>query len=156
MPVLFPSFVRDTGNAISRGLHRLGLRAPRLAEEWRSYVSLTDSETRDAFVRTLRAVVGVGGQAVSAHDRLYLSSQLPTLIVWGERDGIIPVAHAHAAHQAMPASELVIFEESGHFPHLEEPARFIEALTGFMESTQPALLDGLEWRQLLAAGQRTV
>jgi pimeloyl-ACP methyl ester carboxylesterase len=156
MPVLFPSFVRDTGNAISRRLHRLGLRAPRLAEEWRSYVSLTDSETRDAFVRTLRAVVGVGGQAVSAHDRLYLSSQLPTLIVWGERDGIIPVAHAHAAHQAMPASELVIFEESGHFPHLEEPARFIEALTGFIESTQPALLDGLEWRELLIAGQVTV
>jgi pimeloyl-ACP methyl ester carboxylesterase len=93
---------------------------------------------------------------VSAHDRLYLSSQLPTLIVWGERDGIIPVAHAHAAHQAMPASELVIFEESGHFPHLEEPARFIEALTGFIESTQPALLDGLEWRELLIAGQVTV
>jgi pimeloyl-ACP methyl ester carboxylesterase len=152
MPILFPSFVRDAGSAISRSLRRFGLRAPRLEEEWRSYVSLTDSETREAFLRTLRAVVDIRGQAVSAHDRLYLSSLLPTLIVWGERDGIIPVAHAHEAHQAMPASELVIFEESGHFPHVEEPARFIEALTGFVETTEATDLEGLAWGELLTAG----
>jgi pimeloyl-ACP methyl ester carboxylesterase len=151
-PVLFPSFVRDVGNAISRSLRRLGLRAPRLEEEWRSYASLTDSETRQAFLRTLRAVVDIGGQAVSAHDRLYLSSQLPTLIVWGQRDGIIPVAHAHDAHQGMPLSQLVIFEESGHFPHVEEPARFIEALTGFVETTEATDLDGPAWGEMLAAG----
>jgi pimeloyl-ACP methyl ester carboxylesterase len=153
LPVLFPSFVRDAGNSISRGLHRLGLRAPRLEQEWRSYTSLTDSDTRHAFLRTLRAVVDIGGQAVSAHDRLYLSSLLPTLIVWGERDGIIPVAHAERAHQAMPASQLVIFEESGHFPHVEEPARFVEAVTSFMETTQPTVLDRAAWAELLTASQ---
>lgn len=152
MPILFPSFVRDAGNTISRSLRRFGLRAPRLEEEWRSYVSLTDSETRQAFLRTLRAVVDIGGQAVSAHDRLYLSSLLPTLIVWGERDRIIPVAHAHEAHRAMPGSQLVIFEDSGHFPHVEEPARFIEALTGFVETTEAANLEGPAWGDLLAAG----
>jgi len=152
MPILFPSFVRDAGNAISRSLRGLGLRAPRLEEEWRGYVSLTDSETRAAFLRTLRAVVDMGGQAVSAHDRLYLSSLLPTLIVWGERDGIIPVAHAHEAHQAMPGSQLVLFEESGHFPHVEEPQRFIEALTGFVETTEATHLDGRVWHELLTAG----
>ena len=152
MPVLFPSFVRDAGSAISRGLRRFGVRAPRLEEEWRSYVSLIDSETREAFIRTLRSVVNVGGQAVSANDRLYLTSRLPTLIVWGERDGIIPVAHAHEAHRAMPASQLVIFEESGHFPHVEEPTRFLEALTEFLESTEAAELDGPAWTDLLIAG----
>ena len=152
MPVLFPSFVRGAGDTISRSLRRFGLRAPRLEEEWRSYVSLTDSEARQAFMRTLRAVVDVGGQAVSAHDRLYLSSLLPTLIVWGERDRIIPVSHAHEAHQAMPGSQLVIFEESGHFPHVEEPARFIEALTGFVETTDAADLEGPAWVELLTAG----
>ena len=154
MPILFPSFVRGAGNTISRGLRRLGLRAPRLEEEWRGYVSLTDSETREAFLRTLRAVVDIGGQAVSAHDRLYLSSLLPTLIVWGQRDGIIPVAHAHEAHRAMPGSQLVIFEESGHFPHVEEPARFIESLTGFVEATAPADLEGPVWGELLASGPK--
>ena len=152
MPVLFPAFMRNAGNTISRGLHRLGLRAPRLEEEWRSYLSLTDSETRDAFLRTLRAVVDIGGQAVSAHDRLYLSSLLPTLIVWGQQDGIIPVAHAQEAHKAMPGSRLVIFEESGHFPHVEEPARFIEVLTAFIETTAAADLDGPAWSELLTAG----
>jgi pimeloyl-ACP methyl ester carboxylesterase len=149
MPILFPSFVCDAGNAIGRSLQRFGLRAPRLEEEWRSYISLNDSETREAFLRTLRAVVNVGGQAVSAHDRLYLSSRLPTLIVWGERDGIIPVAHAHEALRAMPASRLVIFEESGHFPHVEEPGRFIEALIGFVESTAATDLEGPAWGELL-------
>ena len=154
MPILCPSFVRGAGNTISRGLRRLGLRAPRLEEEWRGYVSLTDSETREAFLRTLRAVVDIGGQAVSANDRLYLSSLLPTLIVWGQRDGIIPVAHAHEAHRAMPGSQLVIFEESGHFPHVEEPARFIESLTGFVEATAAADLEGPVWAELLTSGPR--
>jgi pimeloyl-ACP methyl ester carboxylesterase len=152
MPILFPSFVRDAGNAIGRSLRSLGLRAPRIEEEWRGYASLTDSDTREAFVRTLRAVVDVGGQAVSAHDRLYLSSLLPTLIVWGERDRIIPVAHAHEAHEALPGSQLALFEESGHFPHLEEPARFIETLTEFVEGTEATHVDGPSWRQLLKAG----
>jgi pimeloyl-ACP methyl ester carboxylesterase len=151
-PAIFPSFVRDAGNSISRGLHRLGIRAPRLEEEWRSYCSLTDPETREAFLRTLRAVVNFSGQSVSARDRLYMSSVLPTLIVWGERDRIIPVAHAHDAHEAMPASRLVIFEESGHFPHSEEPQRFIEVLTEFVDGTEPMHLDEPGWRELLIAG----
>jgi pimeloyl-ACP methyl ester carboxylesterase len=137
---------------VGRWLGRFGLRAPRLEEEWRSYVSLTDPESRQAFVRTLRSVVDVGGQAVSARDRLYLSSFLPTLIVWGERDRIIPVSHAHDAHRAMPGSQLLILEESGHFPHTEEPERFVEALSRFVDGTEAARLDGTEWRQLLTAG----
>lgn len=151
-PVLFPSFARDVGNAVSRRLRGLGLRAPGLEEEWRGYVSLTDPETRRAFLRTLRAVVDLGGQTVSAHDRLYLSSHLPTLIVWGERDRIIPVAHAHEAHRAMPGSQLVLFEQSGHFPHTEEPQRFIEVLGEFLDGTEARRLDELELRELLIAG----
>jgi pimeloyl-ACP methyl ester carboxylesterase len=151
-PVIFPSFVRDTGNAISRRLRTLGLRAPGIEEKWRAYVSLTDPETRHAFLRTLRAVVDATGQTVSAHDRLYLASQLPTLIVWGERDRIIPVAHAYDAHAAIPGSTLTLFEESGHFPHTEEPGRFVEALVEFVDSTEAMNLDETEWRALLTAG----
>ena len=151
-PVLFPSFVRNAGNAISHRLRSLGLRAPRIEEQWRSYVSLTDPETRHAFLRTLRAVVDAGGQTVSAHDRLYLTSRLPTLILWGERDRIIPVAHAHDAHAAMPGSRLVLFEESGHFPHTEEPARFVEAIVELVDSTEPMQLDEPGWRALLTSG----
>jgi pimeloyl-ACP methyl ester carboxylesterase len=151
-PVLFPSFVRRAGNAVSGWLRSAGLRAPGIEQEWRSYVSLIDPDTRRAFLRTLRAVVDVGGQTVSALDRLYLASLMPALIVWGERDRIIPVAHAHEAHAAMPGSRLVIFEESGHFLHTEEPARFVETLVEFVDTTAPGLSEGLEWQAMLAAG----
>jgi pimeloyl-ACP methyl ester carboxylesterase len=151
-PVLFPAFVRRAGNAVSGWLRSAGLRAPGIEQEWRSYVSLIDPDTRRAFLRTLRAVVDVGGQTVSALDRLSLASLMPALIVWGERDRIIPVAHAHEAHAAMPGSRLVIFEESGHFLHTEEPARFVETLVEFVDTTAPGLSEGLEWQAMLAAG----
>ena len=152
MPVLFPSFVRDAGNAVSRRLGRLGVRWPHIEQEWRAYASLADPGNRPSFVRTLRAVVEPGGQSVSAHDRLYLASMLPTLIIWGQRDRIIPVAHAHAAHEALPGSRLVVFESSGHFPHTEEPEAFVEALTDFIDTSEALELDEPQWRALLTAG----
>ena len=155
MPVLFPSFLREAGNTVSRGLARLGWRAPHLEQEWRAYVSLTQPDNRLSFLRTLRAVVDAGGQTVSAHDKLYLASQLPTLIVWGGRDRIIPVSHASAAHEAIPGSRLVIFDGSGHFPHTEEPERFVETLTEFVAGTEPLELDEAAWRALLTAGPPT-
>jgi pimeloyl-ACP methyl ester carboxylesterase len=152
MPVLFPSFVRDVGNALRRRLRGLGLRAPRLEEEWRTYVSLTVPGNRESFVRTLRSVVDPTGQAVSARDRLYLASRVPTLILWGRHDRIIPVAHALAAHEEMPESRLVVFEDSGHFPHAEEPRHFVDVVSDFVDTTRPNRLDEAGWRTLLTAG----
>ena len=74
------------GGRIGAFLRERGIRAPDLAEMWSAYASLTDPETRHAFLRTLRAVVGPGGQTVSATNRLYLARAVPSLIVWGERD----------------------------------------------------------------------
>ena len=152
MPVLFPSFARDWGEAVRRRLGAIGVRAPHLEQEWRSYASLTGPETRQAFVKTLRAVVDIGGQAVSAHDRLYLTELMPTLIMWGVHDRIIPVSHAAAAHEAMPGSELVLFDHSGHFPHVEEPIRFLHVLTDFLDRRPPMHLDEQQWQERLAVG----
>ena len=155
-PAIFPSFVRNAGNSVSRALRRFGIQAPGIEEEWRAYASLTDPETRAAFLRTLRAVVDVSGQAVSARDRLYMASVMPTLIVWGERDRIIPVSHGRQAHEAMPGSRLVVFGEAGHFPHTEEPERFVEVLTEFVDGTEPMHLDEPGWRDRLVAGPAEV
>ena len=57
MPVIFPSFVRDAGDAVRRRLTSFGVSIPRVEEEWRGCTSLTDPENRAAFVKTLRAVV---------------------------------------------------------------------------------------------------
>jgi len=118
---------------------RLGLRpAPVVAELWRSYASLADEGARRAFLRTLRAVVDPRGQAVSAANRLHLAGEVPTLIVWGDADPIIPVEHAYAAHTSIPGSRLEIFEGVGHYPHCEAPERFVAVLCDFMETTVPA------------------
>ena len=152
MPVLFPSFVREAGNALGRTLVRLGLRLQNFEEAWRSYVSLTEPGNRHAFMRTLRSVIDPNGQSVNAHDRLYLVGRMPTLILWGRHDRIIPVEHATAAHHAIPGSDLVIFEGSGHFPHTTEPQRFVEVLTRFIKNSEPLHLDAAAWRAHLTTG----
>jgi len=81
-------------------------------------------------------VVNGGGQVVSALARLH-HSRRPTLLVWGDRDAIIPLSHARRAHQAIPGSQLEVFPGAEHFPHAEFPGRFAEVLTRFMESTAP-------------------
>ncbi len=149
LPILFPGFVRDRGNHIIGFLHRAGFRNAPAVEIWRAYASLTESEGRKAFVRTLRAVVDPGGQSVSAMDRLYLTARVPTLIIWGDRDNIIPVSHAHAAHDAILGSRLEIIQGAGHFPHVEEPLRFVEILSEFIDSTEPSSVTAEQRRELL-------
>jgi pimeloyl-ACP methyl ester carboxylesterase len=131
--------VRGSIESVAGRAARLGLRpAPVVAELWRSYASLADDAARRAFLRTLRAVVDPRGQAVSASNRLHLAAEVPTLIVWGDADPIIPIDHAHAAHAWIPGSRLEIFEGVGHYPHCEAPERFAEVLTDFVETTLPA------------------
>jgi pimeloyl-ACP methyl ester carboxylesterase len=144
----------DAGDRVVGWLRRLGVRPiPSFEEMGRSYRSLTDADARRAFFRTLHGVVDVGGQAVSAIDRLYLAAQLPTLIVWGAQDPIIPVSHGQAAADLMPGSRLAIFDGVGHYPHCEDPERFVEVLCEFIDSTEPTHLTEARWRELLRSGE---
>jgi len=152
LPVLFPSFARDWGDPVVRFLGDWGIGKGGAAEIWRSYTSLTEAENRRAFVRTMRAVIDPGGQSVSAVDRLYLAAHMPTLIVWGGQDRIIPPVHALRAHETIPNSRLVIMEGVGHYPHVEQPARFVEILDDFLRTTEPARFDAEEQRNLLRQG----
>ena len=89
---------------------------------WNAYASLAETENRQAFARTIRSVIDPGGQTVSAMDRLYLAASMPTLIIWGEKDDIIPVSHAHAAHLAIPGSQLVaVIRGRGPLSQIEAP-----------------------------------
>ena len=153
LPLLVPGWLgRAVGGAGWAGA-RLGLRArPDVGEVVRGFLSLNDAEARAAFLHTLRAVIDSGGQRVSGHDRLYLAANLPTLLVWGERDPIIPVAHAHAAHAAMPGSRLELFEDSGHFPHMDDTVRFVAVMRDFLETTEPAKLDPETLRSRILEG----
>lgn len=136
MPLGFPRRAVQLGTDVGRYMSRRGLRSGRLGEMWRAYASLAGAENRTAFVRTMRGVIEPGGQTVNATDRLYLAGRVPTLIVWGDHDAIIPVEHAYAAHEAIANSRLEILEGVGHFPHVEAAEQFVEVLRDFLESTE--------------------
>lgn len=153
IPLLASDRLLSAGRAIGRSLDRLGVRLANDALEMaRGHASLHDSETRAAFVQTLRASVDPTGQRVRATDRLYLATQLPLLIVWGARDRIIPVAHGHRAHDLVAGSRLELFEDAGHFAHLDEPVRFAATLEQWIESTEPAEPDEERLRGAMLAG----
>ena len=92
-------------------------------------------------LRTLRSSVDWQGQVITMVDRAYLAEGVPTLIVWGRRDAIIPLGHGRLIHTVMPGSELEVFDEAGHFPHHTDPARFVRVLREFMERSTPARYD---------------
>ena len=105
---------------------------------------------REAFLQTLRAVIDVRGQRVSARDRLYILGGFPTLIVWGERDRTIPLQHGLAAHAAIPGSRFETLPRAAHFPHLEDPEGLAAVLRDFMETTDPVQIEDGEWGGLIS------
>ena len=138
LPLLAPPFVRNIGNSVGGWLASKGVRAPSAEETWSAYTSLADAPTRRAFLRILRSVVDPHGQAVSATSRLYLSAAIPMQLIWGERDPIIPLAHARATHAALPESRLNILPGVGHYPHVQEPDAVVDIIETFLQSTAAA------------------
>jgi 4,5:9,10-diseco-3-hydroxy-5,9,17-trioxoandrosta-1(10),2-diene-4-oate hydrolase len=58
----------------------------------------------------------------------------PTLVIWGQQDRILPVAHAHIAAKGLPNACLHIFDPCGHHPHLERPEEFNALVLEFLAS----------------------
>jgi pimeloyl-ACP methyl ester carboxylesterase len=123
------------------------------AEIRRIVDDLPDKTARGAFFRTLRSVVDWRGQVITALDRSYLTRDTPVMLVWGDRDSVVPVDHAHIAHAAMPGSRLEIFDGAGHFPFRTDPARFVGILEDFCGSTAAAEWSTDRWHELLSLGR---
>ena len=153
LPIICADPIRNAGNAIGRLLQRLGVRPGTDVEEmWRGFSSLAGMDSRRAFLHTLRTIVDINGQKVSATDRLYLAQHLPTMIVWGARDPVIPAKHGEAAARSIPGSRFELFEKAGHFPHRDEPERFTRILTEFLATTEPAVVAEDRWWETLRTG----
>ena len=137
LPVVAPQPVLNVGNKLGSWLTSAGIHSPHAGEIWNAYSSLSDGETRQAFLRTLRSVVDYRGQAVSAVNKFHLSSGLPILLIWGDQDRIIPVAHGYATHNALPDNRLEVLRGVGHFPHVESPTVVADILDDFIVATGP-------------------
>jgi pimeloyl-ACP methyl ester carboxylesterase len=150
LPALTSRRLLRLGRDLGGLLKHLGLRPNGDIEILgRGFESLDNAGSREAFLQTVRAVIEPGGQRVSAQNLLGLAARLPTLIVWGERDSIVPIRHGEAAHDAMPGSHFVPFERSGHMPHDDDPYRFAKLLIEFCETTAGARLAADHWQPLL-------
>jgi proline iminopeptidase len=57
---------------------------------------------------------------------------VPTLVVGGRHDGVIPVSQSQLLHELIAGSELAVFEDSGHFPFIEEQEGFARRVAGFV------------------------
>jgi len=154
LPALTSAGLLTVGRSVGGVLKRLRL-AP--GEDMQvlaqGFASLDNAGSRQAFLHTVRAVIEPSGQRVSAQDRLSLAGLLPSLIVWGERDSIIPVEHGADAHEAMPGSRFEVFPDAGHMPHDADPERFAELLIDFCTTTQPAELTPDHWRPLMTGDE---
>jgi pimeloyl-ACP methyl ester carboxylesterase len=66
-------------------------------------------------------------------ERLYRIT-VPTLIIWGESDRLVPVAHGQAYHEGIAGSQLVILEKCGHAPPFEKPEEAAKLLCEFFQA----------------------
>jgi 2-hydroxy-6-oxonona-2,4-dienedioate hydrolase len=85
----------------------------------------------EATLATLRSTVGPAGQREVLLDKLP-RLQMPTLIVWGIEDRVIPYGQAQDALARLQKGSLELISNCGHLPHVEQPKRFVSILGDFL------------------------
>jgi pimeloyl-ACP methyl ester carboxylesterase len=144
LPIIAAKRLLAPGERVWSLMRKAGIESRRGEEMWRHYRSLSDGPTRQAFLRTVRGVIDHRGQAVSALNRLNSRTDFPVMAIWGDRDAMIPVAHAYAAQQVRPDVRLEVLTDVGHFPHAERPAEVAELIEDFITADAGERLSGAE------------
>ncbi|MEJ3654036.1 alpha/beta hydrolase [Actinomycetes bacterium KLBMP 9759] len=114
-----------------------------------AFASFGDRGARGAFAQTVRGTLNWSGQRLEGTERFYLLAGTPILLVGGSLDSVIPLSHTLAAHEALPASRIDVFDGAGHFLHVELPHRFAATVADFLAGTDPAESDRETLRRLL-------
>jgi pimeloyl-ACP methyl ester carboxylesterase len=91
--------------------------------------------TARAFARSVRDVIDWRGQQRSVSRRLHEFRQTPPVaLFWGDRDPVLPFAHATHAASLFDGAMLHRFPGCGHFPHRQAPEAFASALEAFLDA----------------------
>jgi pimeloyl-ACP methyl ester carboxylesterase len=145
--------VRHAGKAGLRALARTGIKEFRDLDEVAGiYESWRDPAGRSAIRHVVRAVVDWQGQIVTLADRAYLTQAMPMCVIWGEDDRVIPLSHAHRAAELAPGARIELIANAGHFPHKDEPQRFVRIVHDFVSTTRPSSYSRARLRRLLEDG----
>ncbi|KAA3660923.1 MAG: alpha/beta fold hydrolase [Chloroflexi bacterium] len=102
------------------------------------------SFVRDILMKT--SVAGAMGALMAMKDRpdstpTLAEIDVPTLIIHGADDQIVPLAEAEAMHKAIKGSKLVVLKNAGHLPNLEQPDAFNDAVIDFLEGIEAGLTE---------------
>jgi pimeloyl-ACP methyl ester carboxylesterase len=81
---------------------------------------------RDAMIERMRQTILVDPEPILREIRV------PVLLLWGEKDGMIPVANADDYMRALPNARLVTLPSLGHVPHEEAPGPSVAAIRDFL------------------------
>ena len=141
------------GGGVAMQLSRSGISLLRdLDEVAMIYDHLCDGPSRRAVRHVTSSVVDWRGQVVSMTDRAYLTQLMPMCVVWGSDDRVIPAFHSTIVSSYAPGAQVHVLEDSGHFPHKDHPDAFVDIVTAFVESTDPATYHRGRWRSLMRRG----
>ena len=132
LPLIASPPAVGVGKALRKRALSSGRDVTRYSETLKGLAALSNRDSRAAFLRTLRSVVDHRGQAVCALNRL--RTDLPTMIIFGDQDRCIPVAHAHAAHNAIPGSVLHVIPGAGHQPQVQCPEAVARLISDFVDT----------------------
>lgn len=114
---------------VGRRLDDAGMQVEAFGQRAVSRIAALHDEGRsDAFLATLRSVVGYEGQRVSALQKLDAIDPTSVLVIWGSEDSMIPATHAWDAHEQLPGSRIVIVPGASHHPHTDDPDLFVRAV----------------------------
>ncbi|MEO9137609.1 MAG: alpha/beta fold hydrolase [Jatrophihabitans sp.] len=102
---------------------------------------ISTEDGREAFFATLRENIDRGGQRGSMVEMGFVNPDLPTLLVWSERDPIIPESHAEVARRFLQHAQLVTVPGVSHEPHRRHPERFVSAVAEFLGNDPAATPD---------------
>jgi 4,5:9,10-diseco-3-hydroxy-5,9,17-trioxoandrosta-1(10),2-diene-4-oate hydrolase len=129
VPLLGEWLTRPRREGLSRYFRQTMHDPSSVTAEWVETCSLLAAlpGAQRAMLATLRTTMDLRGVREAVFRPLLAGLAhlaVPTLVVWGQQDPILPVAHAHAAQRQLPSAQLHIFDPCGHFPQLECAAEF--------------------------------
>jgi pimeloyl-ACP methyl ester carboxylesterase len=126
-----------------------------LGEVARIFDTLRDPRARTTMSHVARAVVDWRGQVITMRDRAYLTDAVPTCVIWGADDQVLPASHAAGASKVLPRAQVEVISNAGHFPHRDHPDRCAKIIGQFVQRTPPAEFAETQWQSALRRGVGT-
>lgn len=87
---------------------------------------------REALIKTARLI---SGETLAPYVRRLKTIDVPTLVIWGRKDPVVPLKLGKRLARDLPNSRLIVIDRCGHTPHMERPGAVIAALKEFAQKT---------------------